>query len=267
TSGDRAKLIQTVVGIPVVDKTADSAADTSPTSAHLVEYSASSEQVNYDENLNKKESPVDKRSLANNAGYILESGGKSYVVLGSTALEAGRYYYPLMVLNHELDHVRQALAKSTLKGDESELDAWTSSFVRDFHRTYLLSETSTGSTCYVEEVSTWTPLLDYFRKKGVSSTQQDASVKRIKDYYDTTIKPHEGHKTAFRYWIYLSLKVAVTPNLAERLNTGLALGVDPSIEKKEGRKFTCGTAKTLAYSAPTLDKPTFPAPPPKPAKP
>jgi hypothetical protein len=266
TSTDRAKLIQTALGtgVTVIDKTAAGAADSSPTAANLVEYSAASQQVNYDDGLNTKKSPVDSRLLNLNAAYTLESGGKYYVILGPKSLDGGRYTYPIVILNHEFDHVRQGLGASALKGNEAELDAWTSSFVRDFHRTYRLSETAAGGTCYVESVSTWTQLLDYYQRSGVSTTQQDASVKRIKDYYNTTIKTHEGHKAAFHQWLYITLKNAsVTVNIADKINMALGLGISASDDVMKYRKFTCGsTIQTLAYTAPGIDKPTFPAPKP-----
>ncbi len=259
TSAERAALIQAALGLTVSDVTAASATDASPTAAHLAEYSSSKQTINYDDGLNSKTSPVDKRALTENAGYTLHSSGKFYIVLGPKALDAERYYYSLTVLNHEFDHVRQELSGSKLKGNESELDAWTSSFIRDFHRTYLLGDT--GTTCFVQSVTTFVPLLDYYRKKDVSDVQRDASVKRITDYFNTTVSVHEGHKLAFRFWIHRTLKnITATPNLAERLNTELKLGVNAADDLKTTRQFPCGTLKGLSYSAPTVDKPKFPSP-------
>src|SRR2546423_4409952 len=59
TSADRAALIQTAVGLTVSDVTATSAADTSPNSTHLTEFSISNQKINYDDGLNSKTSPVD----------------------------------------------------------------------------------------------------------------------------------------------------------------------------------------------------------------
>ena len=260
TSADKAALMQKIVGLTVSDATTASSKDTVPTAANLVEYSASSQKINYDDNLNTKKSPVDKRDLTENAGYTLHSGNKQYVILGPKSLDPGRYYYPIIVLNHELDHVRQDLSGSKLKGNESELDAWTSSFIRDFHQSYLLGEMDSGSTCYVENISTWIQLLDYYHRTGVSTTQQDDCAKRLKDYYDKTVKVHKGHDYAFRFWIYKSLKLSVTPNLAKRLNTDLKLGISVSDDIKTIRQFPCGTLKNLTYSPPSVDKPTFPPP-------
>ena len=267
TSAERAALIGTAVGLTVSDATAASATDASPTAAHLTEYSASSQTVNYDEGLNSKTSPVDNRALTLNAGYTLHKDGKFYIILGPKALDADRYYEPLTILNHEFDHVRQELGGSKLKGNESELDAWTSSFIRDFHRTYLLGDT--GATCFVQSVATFTPLLDYYHRRDVSDVQRDASAKRIEDYYRATVSGHEGHKAAFKFWVHRSVKnAAATPNLAERINTDLSLGVNASDDLKITRQFTCSaTVKGLTYTAPTIDKPTFPTPTAKPTAP
>jgi len=48
-------------------------------------------------------------------------------------------------------------------------------------------------------------------------------------------------------------------NIANDINTALSLGLSASDDPAKIRQFPCGTLKTLAYSAPTLDKPTFPA--------
>jgi hypothetical protein len=262
SSADRAALLQKAVGVPVADVTTSSAADASPVAAKLTEFSSSSQKVNYDENLNSKQSPVDRHTLSLDAGYTLQANGKYYVILGPKAIDGDRYALSLTILNHELDHVQQNLSGSKLKGNESELDAWTTSFIRDFHRTYLLGDT--GSTCYVQQTSTWTQVLDYYHRTDVSATQRDASAKRIEDYYNTTVKGNDAHDHAFRFWIYKSLKVSVTPNLAERLNTGLALGISATDPANKIRQFPCGTTmKTQTYSAPTLNTPTFPSATPK----
>jgi len=257
SSADRAALLQKAVGLPVIDVTAASAADPSPVAAKLTEFSSSSQKVNYDENLNSKKSPVDQHSLRDDGGYTLQDGGKNYVILGPKAIDAGRYALSLTILNHELDHVQQHLSGSRLKGNEKELDAWTSSFVRDFHRTYLLGDT--GSTCYVHNTSSWTQVLDYYAMSG-DATQRDASAKRIKDYYNNTVKGNDAHDHAFKYWLYRALKHNVTPNLADRLNTELALGISASDPAAQIRQFKCGpTTKTQTYSPQTLNTPAFPS--------
>jgi hypothetical protein len=158
--------------------------------------------------------------------------------------------------------VRQRQGSSTLQGNESELDAWTSTFIRDFHRSYVLADD--GSTCYVDSVSEFRPLLDYYHRSNVSSTQRDASAKRIIAYYNTTVSGHPGHTLVFRYWIHRSIKrVSVTPNLADRLNTDLQLGVNAADPLKTTRQFPCGTLKTLSYLAPTVSQPSPPGPAPK----
>lgn len=260
TSAAKAALLQSVVGMTVSDATTASAGDASPTPAHLVEYSATNQQVNYDENLNSKTAPASTggRSLSDDVGYTLHSGSRYYVILSSRAVDAGDYYLPITTLSHEFDHVRQGIAGSTLPRNESELDAWTSSFIRDFHRTYRLADN--GTTCYVDNIPTWTPLLDYYRRTGVSAAQQTASVNRIKAYYTATVSPHAGHLAAFRYWIYRSMKnTSATPNIADRLNTELSLGISASASAASMRQFPCGSAQTLTYSAPTVDRPTFPS--------
>jgi hypothetical protein len=262
SSADRATLLHKAVGLPVIDVTAASAADPSAVAARLTEFSSSSQKVKYDENLDSKKSPVDQHPLRDDGGYTLQDSGKNYVILGPKAIDAGRYALSLTVLNHELDHVQQHLSGSQLKGHEKELDAWTSSFIRDFHRTYLLGDT--GSTCYVHHTSTWTQVLDYCAMPDVGATQRDASAKRIKDYYNNTVKGNDAHDHAFKYWLYRSLKHNVTPNLADRLNTELALGISASDPAAQIRQFKCGpTTRTQAHSAPTLNTPTFPTAAPK----
>ena len=125
----------------------------------------------------------------------------------------------------------------------------------------------TATTCSVRSVTTFLPLVDSSRR-GCSRVRRDACVKRITDYYNTTVSVHEGHKLAFRFWIHRTLKnIAVTPNLAERLNTELKLGVNAADDLKTTRQFPCGALKGLSYSAPTVDKPNFPSPTSKPRKP
>lgn len=257
SSTDRAALLQKAVGVPVTDVTAASAGDASPLAAKLSEFSSSSQRVNYDEHLNNKQSPLDHHPLTDDAGYTLPDGGKFYIILGPKALDGGRYYFSLTILNHELDHVQQNLAGVQLKGNEWELDAWTTSFIRDFHRTYLLGDT--GSTCYVDETSTWTQVLDYYHRRDVHDPQRDRCAKRIEDYYNTTLKGNDAHAHAFKYWLYRSIKRGITPSLADRLNTDLALGISASDPADRIRQFPCGTMKTQTYSPPSLNTPTFPS--------
>lgn len=255
TSAAKAALVQTATGMTVHDATSASASDAYPTAAHLVAYTATNQQINYDNNLNSKRSPVDRRRLNLNAGYTLQSGGRHYVILGPQSLDGGRYYLTLRILNHEFDHIRQAIAGSTLRGNESELDAWTTSFIRDFHRTYLLGDT--GSTCFVQSVDTWTQVLDYYHRRHVSAAQRDRCVRRLSTYYTSTIRGHAGHLAAFRYWVYRSMRRGITPSLAGRLNTDLHLGLSASASAASIRQFPCGTTKTLTYQAPTLARPAF----------
>lgn len=257
TSAAKASLVQKATGMAVHNATSASASDAYPTAAHLVAYTAANQQINYDDNLNSKRSPVDHRRLNLNAGYTLNSGGRHYVILGPKSLDGGRYYLTLRILNHEFDHVRQDIAGSTLRGNESELDAWTTSFIRDFHRTYLLGDT--GSTCFVQSVDTWTELLDYYHRSDVSTAQRDRCVRRLCTYYTSTISVHAGHLAAFRYWVYRSMRRGITPSLADRLNTNLHLGLSASASAASVRQFPCGTTKTLTYQAPTVAKPALPS--------
>lgn len=257
TSAAKATLVQTATGMTVHDATSASSSDVSPTPAHLVPYTSTNQRINYDDNLNSKRSPVDSRQLTYNAGYTLHSSGQHYVILGPQSLDGDRYYLTLSILNHEFDHIRQDIAGSTLRGNESELDAWTTSFIRDFHRTYLLGDT--GSTCYVHAINTWTPLLDYYHRRDVSTAQRDQCVRRLSTYYTSTISTHAGHLAAFRYWVYRSMRRSITPSLADRLNTDLSLGLSTSASAASIRQFPCGTIATLTYQAPTLARPTFPS--------
>ncbi len=255
-STDRAALLQEAIGLTVLDVTAANANDSSPTAKSLTAFSSAHPIINYDENLNQKSSPIDKRILKENAGYVLHSGGRHYVILGRNAIDPERYYYPLTVLNHEFDHIRQSQTKSALHGNAAELDAWTRSFIRDFHHTYLLGM-KTDTTCVVQSISTFAPLLDYYHRSSISEAQRDRAVQQIVDYYRTVVSPHEGHRPVFRFWIYRTLKnVALTPNLADRLNTELGLGVRVEEDMKAARQFPCGTVRSISYSPPVLDIPT-----------
>ena len=256
TSSDKVALIQKALGkaIGVVDKTTQMVGDDSPIAARLEPYHSSKPAINYDENLNTKKSSVDSRSLKNNAGYTLHSGGKYYIILGPKALKASHYYHVVTILNHEFDHIRQAKAKSKLKGDESELDAWTSTFIRDFHRTYILGDT--GTTCFVQSIQQYAPLLFYFTRSKVSSTEKDKAVKRIEAYFNTKIKSHVAHSKVFRYWIHRTIVKSSIPDLAQKLNGVLRLGIKKSDPLKNTRQFPCGSIKLASFPSP-----------PKPGKP
>lgn len=253
TPAAKAALLQVAMGLTVTDNTAASAGDASPTASHLVAYTSANPAVNYDDNLATKRSHVDRRLLNINAGYTLHAAGKFYIVFGPKALKDGDFFWSRTVLNHELDHVRQDISGSTLQGHESELDAWTGTFIRDFHRSYILKQS--GSNAYVDQVTEWLPLLFYYGQSDVDATQKDKCVARITAYYNATIRPHAAHNSVFRFWIHRSLRGS-TPELAQRLNTDLNLGIDPTAALSATRQFPIGTLRSLTYpTGPTVDQP------------
>ncbi len=246
TSADKAALLQQAVGLTVVDKTADGSADKSPDPAHLVAYSTAAPQVNFDAGLERKESPLDGRKLNVNAAYTRNVGSTPYVVLGEKALKASDFFWSRSVLSHEFDHVRQQQAGSTLTGDEAELDAWTSTFVRDFHRSYVLRPLP-GGRAFVQSTAEWLPLQHYYAK--VSDARKDASRAAIGRYYAATIAPHPAHLAVFKFWIHRSIARSGTPDLAQRLNADLSLGVDASASLATTRQFPIGNLQALTYPA------------------
>lgn len=256
TPADRARLVQQALGsgVTVVDKTADSAGDASPTAAHLVAFS-SGNTVNYDDNLQSKTSPVDRRSLNVNAGYTLESGSNDYIILGRQALDGNDYYQTIVTLNHEFDHVRQHQSHSTLRGNASEVDAWANTFIREFHHNYILGERS--SVCFVQRIPQFAPLLMYFASSSVPDTVKNDVVTRIAAYYRSTISPNAGNQKAFRFWIHRTMKNSHNPQLAERLNTELSLGINAADSLATTRQFPCADvpASLALPGAPSLSLP------------
>jgi hypothetical protein len=248
TSADKAALLQQAVGIPVVDKTADSSADKSPTAEHLAPYDTAKPQVNFDAGLNAKESPIDHRTLSVNAGYTLHKGSTPYIVLGDKALNPNDFFWSRTLLSHEFDHVRQQKSGSKLTGVHSELDGWTQTFTRDFHRSYTLRPTS-GGAAFVQQTAEWLPLLHYYAKETEQS-QQDACYAAIKKYYDATIAPHAAHLAVFRYWVHRSIAKSGVPELATRLNADLQLGIDATAKLSTTRQFPLGTLQSLTYPPP-----------------
>jgi hypothetical protein len=256
TAAERAALVQEAVGsgVAVVDRTGESRGDASPNPAHLVAFTADDLRINYDDNLQDKRSPVDGRSLTINAGYTLHSGGNHYVILGHSALDPDDFLATRTTLNHEFDHIRQAVAGSSLRGNESELDAWTSTFIRDFHRTYILGVR--GSICYVHRIQQFAPLLLYFAKSDVGDTVRDRSVERIIEYYNTTLRSHPGHSRVFRFWIHRTLKRAAEhAALARRLNADLGLGIDASAGLATTRQFDCTGVRDATFPQPPVVEP------------
>lgn len=262
TSTQKAALLQSALGSSVVvnDRTRQSASDTSPIGAHLMGYNSSTPTINYDENLNSKSSPVDHRSLAPNAGYTLHSGSNFYIILGPLAIRSDNFYSTIVLVNHEFDHVQQSLSGSTLAGNESELDAWTSTFLREFHRTYILGNIGgAGTNCYVQFINQFMPLQFYYQKPDVSTTQKDAAIARIGTYYSGSITVHPAHIKVFRFWVHSMLKNSPYKDLVTRLKTDLSLGIVGSDSLATTRQFPCTGITNATFSAPpSLNSPTFP---------
>jgi hypothetical protein len=258
TSAQKAALIQTALGssVTVVDRTTQSSTDPAPNPAHLMPYTASTPTVNFDENLQSKRAVAGGRSLQNNAGYSLFSNGRIYVILSSAALSGNDFYDTITALNHEMDHIRQHLAGSTLTGNASELDAWTSTFIREFHRSYVLG--NRGSTCYVHQINEFAPLLMYYSSVS-SATEKSRAVQRISTYYTSVMAPHAAHQHVFRFWIHRTLKRSRNPDLAADLNSGLSLNITASDSLTTTRQFNCTGLTSLTYPAPpSASLPTFP---------
>jgi hypothetical protein len=247
SAADRFALVRTALpGVTIVDKTADCSSDAAVNPAHLVAYDGSSRTVNYDDNLHGKQGRGDS------GGFTKTHNGRSYVVLGSKALTKD-FYETRLILNHEFDHVRQNEAGSKLRGDEAEVDAWTSSFCREFHRNYVVRVTSGGA--HIQDYQTFSSLLGYYERTRVDSARDEAR-KRIKDYYAATIAPHRIHARVFRFWLHRTLKSGAHPLLAQQLNTELQLGVDPSAELSTTRQFPAAElAGTGVPAAPSVDAP------------
>jgi hypothetical protein len=259
TPAQRAALVQQALGttVTVVDRTSESAGDTSPMAVHLVAFTAANRQINYDDNLNHKSSGINGRSLRLDAGYTLHSGSNHYVVLSPLALNANNFFTTRVTVNHEFDHVRQAQTGSTLQRNESEVDAWTSTFIREFHRTYLLD--IRDPNCYVRYIQRFVPLLDYYRRADVSDAVRQSSRQHIVDYYNSTIRTHPGHSHVFRYWIHRSLyeqgDQVAQADLAQSLNAELNLGIDRSADLASTRQFPCTNVHSATYPNPPSVEP------------
>lgn len=265
TPSARVGLIQSALGttVTVSDRTSQSASDASPTAAHLLAFTTGNPQVNYDDNLNSKTSGVNGRALRDNAGYTLHSGSNDYIILGPKALDASNFHATVVILNHEFDHVSQHLANSTLTGNASELDAWTSTFVREFHRGYVIDDN--GTTCFVQNLQTFTPLIDYYHRSSVTDPQRQTCVQRIVAYHGSTIAGHAGHARVFKFWVHRTMKrhASVTPNLGEDVNTALSLGISAADGLDTTRQFPCANLASLTYpSAPVVTPPVAPSTPP-----
>jgi hypothetical protein len=241
--GERYALVRSAIQptASVVDKTTECAGDRAVNPAHLTVFTATAPAVSYDDNLNAK------AGRADDGGFTKGHAGKEYVVLGPKALKGDDFFWTRMLLSHEFDHVRQGATGSSLTGNNSEVDAWTTSFVRDFHRAYVIGEK--GKTCYVKSYRTFSQLPGYYEKGDVTDKVRKESVARIKAYYDGTIKVHPVHDRVFRFWLYRTLNESST-QLARDLNTELSLQVDPSTPAKAMRQFPCGDVKTANFPSP-----------------
>jgi hypothetical protein len=259
TSAERTAMIAEALGIPVVDRTVESAGDRSPDPSHLVEFSSASRTVNYDDNLEQKRSAgANPRPLSANAGYTLHHGGHNYIVLSKRALEADDFFATRVTLNHEFDHVRQFETGSALRGDESEVDAWTSSFIREFHRTYTVLVRT--NACYIDRVHTFSPLNDYFMRDTVGQTVRERAVDRIVAYHAAVIAGHPIHRRVFRRWIWLGLR-GTRADLPTRVNAALRLGVDSAEGGRDNRTLDCSAVRGASFpSAPTVTDPSQPLP-------
>jgi hypothetical protein len=249
TAADRSKLVASALsGVTVVDKTTDCASDAAVDWKHLVEYDSSKPTVTYDDNLNSK------KGRADDGGFTKSPGGKkSFVVVGPKALRDSDFFFTRLIVNHEFNHVRQNQSGSSLTGNDSEVDAWTSSFVAEFHRSYLISEQ--GTKARIDDYQTFTQLLGYYERSDVAQAVKDDCVKRIEDYYNATIKPHTVHTAVFKFWLYRSLNGKYTA-LATKLNGDLKLGVDPSGDITAMRRIDLADVKKATYpSATTVSAP------------
>jgi hypothetical protein len=150
--------------------------------------------------------------------------------------------------------VRQEIAGSKLKGNSSELDAWVSSFVREFHRSYGVTET--GGDCRIDPTPQNSPLLGYYVGEGISESEKKAAVSTISSYYNTVISKHSVHLQAFKVWILRSLKRKTNSQLAEDLNTALSLGITKDQKDSTYANFPCKDIAKLTFPAPSLDQPT-----------
>lgn len=250
---DRAALIQSVVApVKVVDKSADAAADSAVDPNHCIKWDDANPTVSYDDDLNSK------KGRAANAGFTKEiTSGPStaqktdfYIVLGLKALDTSDVTTTTRILNHEFDHVRETRGGSKLKGDESEIAAWTTTFVREFHRSYSIRDRSNGVTSYIDPgFATFTSLGGYYAR-STDATVKSAAVKKIADYYTATIKPHAVHDKVFRYWIYRGINALNIAALCNDVNDKLGKIVDPAKDVKDYWELSTATVKAAKFTGP-----------------
>jgi hypothetical protein len=249
TPAERFALVKSAItGITVVDKTADCAGDAEVDPAHLVEFDAGAPTVSYDDNLNTK------KNRAANAGFTKQRGKKAYVVLGPKTIEKGDFYGPVQTLNHEFDHIRRVKGGSKLTGNDDEVDTWTTSFIREFHRSYVVKEA--GDKALIDDYGTYSALLGYYEKDDVDEKVRQDTVKRITEYYRATIKAHTVHDRVFKWWLYRTIQKGKPKALAEAVNTALGGLVDTTKDAKEYRQFPLAEAKGAKYEpAPSVALP------------
>ncbi|MCB9230235.1 MAG: hypothetical protein H6581_01110 [Bacteroidia bacterium] len=262
TPADRFALIVEALGagVTITDQTAASASDTYPVTGHLVALGANN-AVNYDDNLNSKTSPPTAarggRSLANNGGYTLHSGANHYIILARTALDGGNFYQTRLLLNHEFDHVRHAMAGSTLQGNNSEVETWTTTFCRDFHRSYDIG--TRGANSYIHNYQTFSSLNMYYGLAGVTAEVQTDCRTRIAAYYNSTLRTHAANLKVFRWWIRRSMD-GRNNQLANDLNRDLGLGITTAQALADYRQFPTADLAGVAYPTAMAVAPP-PAPP------
>ena len=253
TAADRAALIQSVVSpVKVVDKTVVAAADAAVNPDNCVKWDDANPTISYDDGLNAK------KGRAANAGYTKEiTSGPStarktdfYVLLGPKALDGKDLTTTTMILNHEFDHVRGTRGGSTLTGDESEIATWTTTFVREFHRSYSISDRSDGVTSYINPgFATFTTLGGYYAR-STDTTVKASAVDKIADYYKATVKPHAIHDKVFRYWIHRGINALGIAALCSDVNDKLGKIVDPTAAVKDYWEMKTADVKAATFTGP-----------------
>lgn len=255
----KAALIQSVVGssVTIVDRTAQSSGDSSPDPAHLEPYTASNPKVNFDENLASKAARAGGRLLSSNGGYTFFHNNTSYIVLGLMAIDSRNYYSTIYTLNHEFDHVRLNISGNTLSGNALEVDTWTSSFIREFHKSYSIHENTSTGNCRITSSQPYAPLLFYYVGSGVSASDKTRAVQRISAYFTSVIQPHPGHLAVFKYWLRHSLD-QTNHALADDLIAALSLPISTSIASQNFSQFSCTGIAAATYQSPSTSTPVFP---------
>jgi len=260
-STQKTALIQTAAGsgVTVNDATTASATDATPEPAHLRPFSIATPVINFDQNLASKNARVGGRRLNINAGYTFQNGTTNYVVIGDLALDGTNYGQTVQTINHEFDHINQYLRSSPLRGNESELDAWISTFIREFHHSYSFRPTTSGTTCYVELAASFAPLLMYYQLV-TNATQRTSAVSRISAYYTATISSHAANRHAFHFWVFRSMGSASNPDLGTDVNTALSLGISASGSATTYRAIPCSSVPSASLpGSSVLVMPTAPA--------